>query len=815
MKYIFFAMFRNQLRITLRSISRQKFYTLINITGLTLGITTSLLIGLYIIDEFSFDRFHTEVDQMYRVDLRARLSDQYMDIAYTSSPIASAFVDEIPEIIDACRIAFQYDVNLGYEEEAYTEKKVLLADSNFFEFFSFRLLHGDIKQVLKQPNSIVLTETSANKLFGFPSKTGEPPLGKIVEYGPEAVACVVTGIAEDPPHNSHIQYNMILSMQSWELSRIPDWTNNVLLNYVKLDKKADPEVAQEKLPDMVNKYIAPIVKAYMGIEFEDFLENGGMYKYVLEPVKRIHLFTTVDDTVEPRGSINSIYILSAIVFFILVIACINFMNLSTARYANRGKEVGVRKSLGASRNKLVQQFLNESIFFSFLAMILSIIILFFILPYFNTISGKELYFVSIIHWRYMIVLAGIVIIVGLLAGSYPSVYLTAFKPTEVLRGRIKAGLKSGGIRSGLVVFQFAISMILITATLLIFRQLNLLENRDLGFDKENILVLNNVNALENNKKAFKDAVLKIPGIIHASITTAAPPSLKYSSIFTPKDGSEQEIGMTYCIVDEDYLKTMNIEMAVGRSFSKDIPTDSNAVIINEAAARKINWEMPVGEQIDTKSQPGKPDYREVIGVVKDFNFQTLRKEISPLIIFMGSEGNMLLIRMMHSDYQDKIAEIEKIWKSLAQGTTFDYAFIDAEFDALYKKDQQLGKIILLFTTMAILIASLGLIGLAAYTAQQRSKEIGIRKTLGASSLGIIGMLSTEYFRLLAIAFVLAVPVSYFLIDWWLNNFAFKIEINAFSFLIGGAIALLVALLSVFYQSIRAANKNPVDSLKYE
>ncbi len=808
-------MIRNYIKITFRNISRQKFYAIINITGLTIGLATSLLIVLYIVDEFSYDRFHADINEMYRVDLKARLSEQYMEIAYTSAPISNAFVEEIPEIYEGCRIAFEHDINIGYQEDAYTEKKVLLADSNFFDFFSFKLLHGDIRNVLRQPNSIVLTLKSANKIFGYPDKTESPPLGKIVKYGNEGRACIITGIAEDPPHNSHFQFNMILSMESWELSKKPDWTNNILLNYVKLDNRADWKQVEAKFPGMVRKYIAPIVKAYMGIDFDDFLKNGGLYEYVLEPVKRIHLHSTVDDTIEQRGSINTIYILSAIVLFILTIACINFMNLSTARFSDRAKEVGVRKSLGASRGRLILQFLNESILFTLISMLLAMLILNLVLPLFNTVSGKVLTISSLLSWEYILALIFMVFLVGFLAGSYPSIYLTSFKPTEVLRGKIKAGLKSGGVRSGLVVFQFSISIILIISTLLIYKQLNLLETRDLGFEKENILLVRNLDALGKNKNSFKEEVKKISGVVNASISTAAPPRIIYSSLFEPLDGTGSELGMTYCYADHDFLKTMNMKIVSGRYFSKDIPADSNAVIINEAAARKIGWDEAVGEKIDTKYDIEQQDLKEIIGVVKDFNFQTLRKDISPLIIFPGSAGNLMLVRLSPDNYTEKISQIEQIWNTIQGGTTFDYSFIDAEFDALYRKDQQLGKIIFIFTILAIIVACLGLLGLATFTAEQRSKEIGIRKSLGASSSGIVGMLSMEYLKLIGLAFLIAIPVSYTIISWWLNNFAFKINIGVVSFIIGGLLAVIIALLSVSFQSVKAANSNPVDSLKYE
>lgn len=808
-------MIKNYLKIALRNINRQKFYAFINIAGLTIGLATSLLIVLYIVDEFSYDRFHKDIDTMYRVNLKAKLSEHYMDIAYTSAPISAAFVNEIPEIEDACRISFQNDISLSYEEDAYTEKKVLLADSNFFDFFSFKLLHGDYKTVLKEPNSIVLTEESAMKLFGYPNKTNTPPIGKIIRYGTDNRACVITGIAENPPSNAHFTYSVILSMESWDLSKKQDWANNILLSYVKLNKQADWIQVQEKFPAMVRKYVAPLIQAYMGISFDEFIQKGGMYDYALEPVKKIHLYSTVDDTIEPRGSISTIYILTAIAAFIIFIACINFMNLSTARFSDRAKEVGVRKALGASRKWLMLQFMNESIFFTFVSMMFAYLIISLVLPGFNLVAGKELSAITLVNWKYISALILLIVVVGFLAGSYPAFYLTAFKPSEVLRGKVKAGLKSGGIRKGLVIFQFSVSIILIVSTLFIYKQLKHLEKRDLGFDKENVLVVNNANALGHNKSAFKESIKNISGIQEVSVVSSVPPNVFYSDIFKPMDGTDSEIGISYCFADYDLLGTMKMEMASGRFFSEDILSDSNAVIINEAAAREMAWEEPVGEEIQTMWEENTIDKRDIIGVVKDFNFQTLKKEISPLIIFPGSQGNMLLVRLSPGDYQRKISEIESSWRTMVSGSTFDYSFVDSNFDALYRKDQQIGTIISIFTVLAILVACMGLLGLATFTAEQRSKEIGIRKSLGASSFSIVGLLSAEYLKLIAVSFILAIPISYSIINWWLNNFAFKVNIGVLSFIIGGLIVAVIALLSVSYQSIKAANSNPVDSLKYE
>lgn len=805
----------NIIKIAIRNILHQRFYAIINLAGLTIGLAASLLIVLYIVDEFSFDRFHTDIDRMYRVNLHAKLSEQYMDIAYTGAPIGEVLINEVPEVEQACRIAFQNNINISYLDDAYTEEKVMLADANFFEFFDFELLYGDYKTVLVEPNSVVLTETSAKQLFGFPGKTQTAPIGKIIQYGTDQLACKVTGIAKDPPTNAHFHFNIILSMETWPPSRDDDWANNILLNYIKLKTGTDWKQVQQKFPPLVKKYIAPLVQGYLGISFDDFIQKGGMYDYVLEPVKRIHLFSTVDDTIEPRGSINTIYILSAIAAFILLIACINFMNLSTARFSDRAKEVGVRKSLGASRKKLMLQFLNESLLFSFVSLLLAYLVIFIALPGFNNVAAKELSIVTLFSWKYLVILLLLITSVGFLAGSYPAIYLTAFKPTDVLRGKVKAGLKSGGIRSGLVVFQFFISIVLIISTLLIQKQLRHLTRVDLGFDKENVLVINNANALDKNKAAFKEELKKSAGIKKVCITSAAPPQMAYSDIFKPLDGTNSDIGITYYFADHDLLETMDMSMASGRFFSREIPSDSNAVIINESAARKMAWENPVGEKIQTLWKEDGSDKREIIGVVRDFNFQSLRKEISPLIIFPGTGGNIMLVRLEKGNYRSKIDEIQKKWQSMALGTIFDYSFVDENFDALYQKDQQIGSVVSIFTFLAILVACLGLLGLATFTAEQRSKEIGVRKSMGATSMSIVGLLTMEYLKLIAVAFILAVPVSFSIIRWWLSNFAYKVNLGFLVFLGGGLIVAAIALLSVSYQSIKAANKNPVDSLKYE
>jgi putative ABC transport system permease protein len=808
-------MLSNFIKITLRNISRQKFYAFINITGLTVGLTTALLIILYIVDEFSYDSFHENAENIYRVHMNARISGQEMETCYTSAPLAAGFIREIPEIEDATRIAVWSDMSVQYEDRAYTERKVIFADSNYFDFFSFRLIQGDPKTVLKEPNTIVLTESAANKYFGYKGTGDDTPIGKMLYIGTNRDMYAVTGITEDPPSNSHYHYSLIISMASWEYSRSPLWASNQLNTYVRLSEQSDWQQVQDKFPDIVKKYIGPLVPQILGISFEEFIEQGGGYGYYLQPLLKIHLNPLTNQELEPAGNIKTIYILLTIIIFIIVIACINFMNLSTASYTNRAREVGVRKTAGVASNQLVLQFLSESVFLTLIAMILSVIITIVILPQFNFLSGKQLSSGILFTLPYLIGIILLVVIVGLFSGSYPAFYLTSFKPIEVMRGQIKAGMKSGPIRSVLVVFQFIISILLIIGSLLIYKQLNYIENTDLGFNKENLLVIKNTNTLGTDKIAFKEELLQIPDIVNASFANLVPPGGDYSDIFIPKGGDNQEHGFNYLIVDQDFLNTMEITISDGRFFSPEFPSDSSAVVINEAAARLVGWDHPVGEQIQTLWGEDNTDIRNVIGVVKDFNFRSLKQDISSLVIFPGTEGNFLIVRLTPGDLNQKINIIETRWKSISRGAPFDYSFIEDDFNAHFRREQQLGKIFLVFTCLAIFIACLGLFGLATFTAEQRTKEIGIRKTQGASSNDIIALLSKEYLKLVGIAFIVSLPVSYYLISWWLKNFAYKMNIGILSFIIGGLATLIITLLTVSYQSVKAASKNPVESLRYE
>ena len=808
-------MLYNYLKIALRNIRRQKFYAFINITGLTIGLAASLLIILYIADEFSYDRFHKDAGRIYRINLTGRMSGQEFNSPYTSAPVASGFMNEIPGVEHTCRIALWEDKPIEHGEELFTEKTVLVADSNFFNFFSFKLLSGDPINVLAEPNSIVLTETAANRIFGYSGPGDNRCIGQSFEFGNEKRICNITGICEDPPPNSHYHFSMILSMESWDYSHSPVWVSNSLLTYIKVGEAMDLNVVDSQIQELVKKHIGPQAQKYLGISFEEFLEKGGAYGFYMQPLTGIHFASDADLHLEPGGNMKTIYLLAGIVVFIIVIACINFMNLSTARYSGRAKEVGVRKSLGSTTSSLRTQFLTESVLYTLVSLLLAQLILILILPQFNILSGKLLNIKALFNFYYLSAIICLVVITGIIAGSYPAFYLTSFKPVETLRGKLKAGIKSKGIRQILVVFQFTLSTGLIICTLLIYKQLQYIQSKDLGFDKNNLIVLKNAGSLGTNKDAFKEELLKMSEVEDASICNQVPPDAGYSDLFRPAGEDIQERGSNYCIADEDLMSTLKLTMVDGRFFSKEFSSDVNGVVINEAAARLFGFENPVGEKIQTYWKENNLDTREIIGVIKDYNFQSLEETITSLLIFQGKEGDNIVVRLTSGDINKKISLIESKWKSFPESGSFDYSFISDDFNAKFRKEQQLGKIFLVFTLLAIVIASLGLLGLTSFTAEQRSREIGIRKAMGASSGGIIKLLSMENLKLIFISFFIAALLSYIIIGWWLNHFAYKTNITVLSFIAGGIISVLIAILSVGYQSLKAASRNPVDSLKYD
>lgn len=809
-------MLKNYLKIAFRNLLRHKFYSIINISGLTIGIAVSILIAFFVVDELSFDKFHADADRIHQIYLKAMLQGKPIEGANTCAPIAAASKEELAGVEDAIRINLWRDVVFRNEEKMYTEKNLLLADSNFFSFFTFELIEGNEENILNEPNQIVLTESTAKKYFGYTIGEGETPIGKSLLMGTGKTNCVVVGIMKSPPLNSHFQFEMMLSMVTWDFSRRTQWTSNSLYSYVKLKENADPAIVSEAMLAMSDKYVGPEIEMFTGMKLADWRNaGGGEYAYFIQPMTDIHLYSKVEGNIGASGDIAYVYLLSIVSIFIILIACINFMNLSTARSTGRAKEVGIRKTVGAPKKILVSQFLLESIIISGVSSVIAVGVIFLSLPFFNQLTGKSIEFAGVFSPFFLAVIFFIMVLVGVLAGSYPAFYLTSFKPTEVLKGKIRQGAKGGWIRSSLVVFQFGISVFLIVCTIVIYKQLKLVQEKNLGYDKENILVIENARTLGDAKQAFKKKLQALSSVKEVSISDYVPPNIYSNSVYFPNGKQEEGILFWQVNADQDYLKTIGFEMHLGRFLSEDFPSDSSAVIINKKGMETFGWTSFEGNRIAQPTREGGLQFHEVVGIVDDFNFSTLKMEIEPLIIFLADFGNLMPVKLTEGNINNKIKDVEKAWNEMAPGEPFDYSFLDENFESQFRAEQRLGEIFILFTSLAIFIACLGLFGLATFIAEQRSKEIGIRKALGASVANVVFILSKEFTKLVLISIVLAVPGVILLMNWWLANFANKTDIGVMSFVIGGLGALSISWLTVSYQSFRAAIANPTKALRYE
>ena len=804
-------MFRNYLKIAIRQVLKQKLYAAINIFGLAIGVAAALFAIIFIQDELNHDHFHNNLDRMYRIGLHGRIGEQEVFTSNTCPPLAQAMINEIPQVEKSIRINRMNGVIIRKESHnlAFTEQKVLAADSNFFHFFDFKLLHGNPQTALEEPNSIILTEEMNKKYFD-----GEISLGEPLSIFNEGTAYKVTGICANPPSNSHIDFNFILSSRSMDRFSNSVWTNNFLYTYIITHPDADLNNIQRILDDLVIRNVGPEIERFMGVSFEQMQEQGGIYGFFIDAVKDIHLYVSRDDEMEPGGDIAYVYMIGIVGMFIIIIACINFMNLSTARSAGRAMEVGMRKSLGSLRSEMIGQFLLESSLYSLLATLIGVIMVIVLLPQFNVLVSKELLLMTLAEPTMIGFTLALMIVIGLFAGCYPALYLTSFRAAEVLKGKIASSMKTGKVRSGLVVMQFVISITLIIGTIIVYQQLRYTQNKNLGFNKENVLVISNTNRLESSMEAFKNKLAEQNGIVAASYANSTIPGVNNTTIFKTAGDEQDHIIGTY-LGDYDHLETLGYQLKVGRNFSRDFITDSTAVIINEAAVKELGWDAPLEETLLYPfGDNGEVSRFKVIGVLKDFNFESLKSRIRPLVLRLVNTGNLMTVRY-DMETGDAVAVIEGIWKNLAPNEPFDYFFLDDSFNELYVSEQRIGKFFTVLSAIAIFIACLGLFGLAAFMAEQRTKEIGIRKTLGASTFNITGLLSKEFIKLVLIAFVISIFPAWYFAGKWLENFAYRIEINPLIFLFGGIIALGISMFTVSYQSIRAAQTNPVDAIKHE
>lgn len=814
-------MVRNYLKISFRFLFKDRFYSLLNIAGLSIGIATSLLIFLFIRDELSYDRFHKDADRIYRVATIGKMGDQrVLNVAVTSAPLAEGFREHIPEVEEITRIR-PYLMILSHNEDIYKESKVFYADSTFFDVFSFKMMQGDAGKALTEPYSIVLTEETAIKYFGQKALDRGEIIGQLLKSANDTYK--VTGIVENVPYNSHFDFDILVSMSTNQDALNPIWINMNYYTYLKLKKGTDPASLADKFRELVLQYVVPQVVAYLHypqteLTRETIDEN---FRYYLQPLTDIHLHSSLHGELGANSDIQYIYIFSAIAIFIILIACINFMNLSTARSAKRAREVGIRKTMGSSRNRLIAQFLIESLIFIVIAILLAMgLTEAFRMP-FNTISGKNLTFNLFQDpWILMIIL-GLTVVITIIAGSYPAFYLTRFNPVEVLKGTLYSGNRGSWFRSGLVIFQFTISIGLIVCTLIVYKQMHYIQTKNLGFNKENVIILKNAENLGDRAEAVKQKIISMNEVSDASYTTHVPSDMYWSSAMKAEGDLASDHITFLSYVDYDYDKTLELNMKYGRFFSRDFPSDSSAIIINEAAAFVFGWtnddgREAIGKKIETiTTAMGTRSKFEVIGVVRDFNFESLRNEVRPMALFLGNNGPFLAVRIKPGNPKMAIKKINETWKEMTSELPFEYSFLDEQYEKMFDKENRLGIIFSVFTMLAILIACLGLLGLSTYTAEQKTKEIGIRKAMGASISNIILMLNGNFTKFVIVAFIVALPVAWYFMNQWLKEFAYKTNMSSWPFILAGSTALLIAWLTVSYQSFRAARSNPVDSLRNE
>ncbi|MEQ9405850.1 MAG: ABC transporter permease [Cyclobacteriaceae bacterium] len=811
-------MLKNYFNVALRNLLKHKFYSLLNILGLSIGLACFMLISLFVKDELSYDQYFNDSDRIHRVDFAATLNGSDIIAAQGGAPMAAALKKDYPEVQDATRIrnSGNWFVRKKEGAETFKEENVMMADSNFFDFFSNRLIYGESKGALNRPNTLVIDLTTSKKIFGNDIN----PVGEVLVLD-NRFDYEVAGVYEDFPQNSHFHHNMILSMSSFQWTTNNNWLSTNFNTYVKLNEGVVPSEFEGKFEGMIETYCAPLIEQYLNMKMDEFRNSGNALGFSLFPLSDIHLKSDKEGEMEANGDIKYVFIFSVVALFILVLACINFMNLSTARSSNRAKEVGVRKVMGAFRKQLIGQFISEAVLISFISFIVAYSLVLLAIPGFNTIAEKELMYISILEGEYVLYMFSIMLVVGLLAGSYPAFYLSMFKPIEVLKGKVRQGVKSGPIRSTLVVFQFSISIIMIIGTAIVFDQLSFIQNKKLGYDKDQILIVNDAWILRDQVTSYKEEASRSANVLGGTVASFTPTSSTNNSDLyfkNPSAAAAESLVINEAVVDYDFFETLGIQMAAGRAFSKDFSSDSSGVLLNEAAVKQFGYETPVGSMLyaygGSDENPEVEGYR-ILGVVSDFHFQSLRNDISPLVFHLGERNGVAMFRIQMENATETIAHLNATWEKFAPGQPFDFRFMNKEFDSQYKQEQKIGQIFIIFVVLAIVIACLGLFGLAAFTAEQKTKEIGIRKTLGASVTSIVNLLSRNFIKLVLISFLIAVPVSYLAMDYWLEDFAYRTSLKPLTFFLSGVAAMLIAWGTISYQSWKAARANPVKSLRTE
>jgi len=805
-------MFNNLLKHSIRSFKRQRAYIIINILGLAIGIACSLLITLYVINEASYDRFNVKKDRIFRVILNGKIGGQEITGAFTPAVMGPTLPKEFPEVEDFLRMDGVGPTVVEYEQQVFTDNNVIQADSSFFNFFTVPVIKGDPNNLLNSPHKVVLSETTARKIFG-----NENPIDRLIKIGSDSTKYVITGVMEDIPSNAHFEASIVTSFMTNPRSREQVWLNNSFSLYLLLKPNSSYTTVDSKFTDLIVKYVGPEVQKYMGTTIEEFLKRGNKYRFFLQKLTDIHLDNTMQGGFKAPSDPKYLIIFGTIAILIVVIAAINFMNLATAQASRRSKEVGIKKIGGSTRGMLITQFLTESFILAFVSLILALAIIKLSLQYFNNLLGTKLSLALFGEWYTIPALLLFTAIVGIMSGSYPAFFLSSFNPYEVLKGNASSSKSNGRLRRILVVFQFAVSILLIVGTLIMNRQIKYMLNKDVGFNKEQLIVIERAHIIGNKMKSFKESVKMLPGVINISSSTAIPGRTNNNNGYMIEGRKDETYLMTTSWVDYDFLDTYGMKLESGRVFNESFTTDKQACILNESAVKNFSITDLEKTRILRPGENGA-EAVSIIGVVKNFNFESLRNPIQPYILLLQDENNYwgyITIRLSPANYSLSINGIEKIWKEYSSNAPLQYYFQDADFEKMYTQEKQNARMAMIFSLLAIFIAALGLFGLTSFTVEQKTKEIGVRKAMGSSMAGIYFGISKEIIMLVSISALIAWPVIYYYAGKWLENFYYKINLGFFSFIAGLCIALAIALITISYRVIKAARINPAQSLKYE
>ena len=803
-------MIKSYFKIAWRNLVRNKTFSLINIFGLSVGLTCFMLIAAFVYDELSYDRYAGNAKQMYRVGIHLDANGGTTDFPMVDGAVGRGIKNAYPEVMTFTRYLNGGRLFARYNDKQFKEEKTAFLDSNFLETFSIPLVEGDQRTALTEPKSMVISRATAIKYFDK-----ESPLGKLLIFANEGYK--ITGVFEKVPANSHFHFDLAMSINSIWSDRPETWSNVSYFTYLVLKPGADAKQLEAKLPQLVAKFVVPEVQRDMGISLAEAQKSVNTFRFYLQPLTDVHLHSNTKYELEANGDINYLYIFGALAIFILLLACVNFTNLSTASAAKRSREVGIRKVMGSLKTQLVAQFLSESVLLSCFATIIALGIVYALLPAFNELSGKQISIGFFLRYQSLLTAFGVSLLVGILAGIYPSFFLSAFKPIKVLKGTLSAQPRRSLLRSSLVVFQFAVSTALIIATIVVYRQLDYMQNKKLGYNKEQVLIIQDSYALGSNETSFKQKLLQDSRVVNATISWSVPTTgrMDGTQIFAkpihPND-PRNEISAGIYRVDYDYLPTLGMQVAAGRNFSRDFPSDSSAVLVNEAAIRELGITgNPVGR---TVVRSGRSEFT-IVGVVKDFHFASAKQKIAPLMMLLGRNTGSVITKINTTDIKGFVAAVKKDWEAFGSNAPFSYSFLDDRFAALYAAEEKTGRIFTLFAIISVVIASLGLFGLVAYTTEQRTKEIGIRKVMGASVQQVLVLVSKEFLYLVLIAFGIAIPTTWWAMSKWLQDFDYRTNISWWVFAAAGMIALLIAVFTVSFQAIKAALMNPVKSLRSE